>query len=125
MLFATSVCMQCYILHVAFKKCPVNPSIRINKSGEYCTGVWNALYVKIVDSDDPEKECVFPFTHDNVTYYGCPVDPIDETKRWCSTKTDENGLHIANKGAWGYCTSDCKAAIGILNSAEGNIQFLR
>ena len=43
------------------------------------------------DSDDPEKECVFPFTHDNITYFSCPFDSIDETKRWCSTKTDENG----------------------------------
>ena len=67
------------------------------------------------DSDDPKKECVFPFTHDNVTYFGCPFDSIDETKRWCSTKTDENGVHVRGEGAWGYCTSGCKLAEGTLN----------
>ena len=61
------------------------------------------------DSLDPEKECVFPFTHNNITYNGCPTDPDDETKRWCSTKTDENGVHV--KESWGYCTKGCKPEI--------------
>ena len=60
------------------------------------------------DSDDPEKECIFPFKHDNITYNGCPIDPIDETKRWCSTLTDDNGDHV--NGNWGYCESNCKPA---------------
>jgi len=64
-----------------------------------------------VHSKDPEKECIFPFNHDNLTYYGCPIDPEDKTKRWCSTKTDENGVHISGDGAWGYCTPGCKAHI--------------
>ena len=67
-----------------------------------------------IDSHDSEKECVFPFIHDDVTYNGCPIDPIDETKRWCSTKTDENGVHVRGEGAWGYCTSGCKLAEGTL-----------
>merc|ERR1712156_542116 len=61
------------------------------------------------DSVDPEKECVFPFTHNNITYNGCPTDPDDETKRWCSTKTDENGVHV--KESWGYCTKGYKPEI--------------
>ena len=68
------------------------------------------------DSDDPEKECVFPFTHDNITYLGCPFDSIDETKRWCSTKTDENGVHVI--GNWGYCSPKCKPAEDILISVD-------
>jgi len=63
------------------------------------------------DSEDPEKECVFPFTFNNFTYHGCPTDPIDEKKRWCSTKTDENGVHITGTGTWGYCTSGCHPEI--------------
>ena len=43
------------------------------------------------DSADPDKKCVFPFTHDGFIYNGCPIDPIDETKRWCSTKTNDKG----------------------------------
>ena len=64
------------------------------------------------DSMDPEKECVFPFTANGTTYHGCPMDFTgDKTKRWCSTKTDENGEHIAGINAWGYCTKGCKLEI--------------
>ena len=67
------------------------------------------------DSKDPEKECVFPFTHveedGNFTYHGCPTDPEDKTRRWCSTKTDENGVHINGIDAWGYCTPGCNPEI--------------
>jgi len=66
-----------------------------------------------VDSKDPETECILPFTHDNITYYGCPTDPEDATRRWCSTKTDKNGVHIPNENAWGYCTPGCKPEIDI------------
>merc|ERR1711962_802202 len=63
------------------------------------------------DSEAPEAECVFPFTFNNFTYYGCPTDPVDETKRWCSIKTDENGVHVEGEGTWGYCTVGCKPEI--------------
>merc|ERR1712180_308761 len=63
------------------------------------------------DSEDPEKECIFPFTFNNFTYYGCPTDPNDESKRWCSTSTDENGVHVTGDGTWGYCTSGCNPEI--------------
>jgi len=61
------------------------------------------------DSKDPGKECVFPFKYENVTYFGCPMDPEDATRRWCSTKTDENGVHVT--GSFGYCTKGCKPEI--------------
>ena len=60
-----------------------------------------------VESVDPEKECIFPFTFNNFTYNGCPSDPLDNTKRWCSTKTDKDGLHRSGSDNWGYCTSGC------------------
>jgi len=63
------------------------------------------------DSKDPEKVCVLPFTHDDITHFGCPLDPDDKSKRWCSTKTDENGTHIGGEGAWGYCTEECPPEI--------------
>merc|ERR1711971_1032191 len=68
------------------------------------------------DSHVPEKQCVFPFIHDDVTYNGCPIDPIDETKRWCSTKTEETGVHV--NGNWGYCSPGCKPAEGIPSSVD-------
>ena len=64
-----------------------------------------------VDSEAPETECIFPFTFNNFTYHGCPTDPYDETKRWCSTKTDENGVHVSSNGTWGYCTPGCTPEI--------------
>ena len=63
------------------------------------------------DSVNPEAECIFPFKYNNYTYHGCPLDPEDKTKRWCSTKTDENGEHIDGEDAWGYCTSGCTPEI--------------
>ena len=63
------------------------------------------------DSEDPGKECIFPFTFNNFTYHGCPTDPVDKSKRWCSTKTDENGNHITGDANWGHCTPGCKPEI--------------
>jgi len=63
------------------------------------------------DSKAPETECIFPFTYNNFTYTGCPTDPVDQTKRWCSTKTDKNGVHIVGNSTWGYCTSGCKPEV--------------
>ena len=62
-----------------------------------------------VESVDPEKECVFPFTFNNFTYNGCPSDPLDNTKRWCSTKSD--GIHTSDSNNWGYCTSGCNPEV--------------
>ena len=65
------------------------------------------------DSVASEKNCVFPFTFNNFTYYGCPTDFTDETKtkRWCSTKVDETGKHIPGGDDWGYCTKGCPTEI--------------
>ena len=75
-----------------------------NQDGEY-----DELDVCLTspESVDPEKECVFPFTYNNFTYNGCPSDPLDDTIRWCSTKTDQNGVHTEGSDNWGYCTSGC------------------
>ena len=67
------------------------------------------------DSRAPEAECIFPFTYNNFTYTGCPTDPVDQTKRWCSTKTDINGVHIVGNSTWGYCTSGCKPEVFLGN----------
>merc|ERR1712109_67609 len=63
------------------------------------------------DSADPEKECIFPFTFNNFTYHGCPTDPVNAKNRWCSTKTDENGVHVDGNNTWGFCTLGCRPEI--------------
>jgi len=65
------------------------------------------------DSPASEKECIFPFTFNNFTYNGCPLDPTDETKtkRWCSTEVDETGNHVTGGDNYGYCTKGCNPEI--------------
>ena len=43
---------------------------------------------------------------------GCPIDHEDNSKRWCSTKVDSNGNHIANQNEFGYCADDCPTSNG-------------
>ena len=57
------------------------------------------------DSKVPNAPCVFPFKHKGVVYEGCPVDSSDKTRRWCSTKIDENGKHV--NGNHGFCSKSC------------------
>ena len=38
------------------------------------------------DSKHPMQPCIFPFTHQGVTYNGCPPDPFEKDRRWCSTQ---------------------------------------
>ena len=51
--------------------------------------------------------CVFPFTYQGRRYNGCPVDPEDLSKRWCSTLVDGNGLHVGGQGEYGHCAPAC------------------
>ena len=53
------------------------------------------------------KNCEFPFTYQDVTYSGCPVDPYKPSERWCSTKTDHNGYHVNGPDNYGFCMDDC------------------
>ena len=59
-----------------------------------------------VSGPDPNKPCVFPFKHRGNTFITCALADNDD-KHWCSTLVDEAGEHIAGKGNWGHCGSDC------------------
>ncbi len=56
-----------------------------------------------IGGPNPNAACVFPFKHNDQTYFGCPIDPEDSSKRWCSTKVDANGNHLTGQGAYGEC----------------------
>ena len=62
-----------------------------------------------VGGSDPQAiagaNCSFPFQLNNITYYGCTPGTDSDAQRWCSTKTDDNGLH--QQGNWGYCNTSC------------------
>ena len=61
-----------------------------------------------VDGPDNGTTCVFPWIFDNVTYPACTM--YDEDEPWCSTKVDDNGVHIGGQGNWGYCDPECSCA---------------
>ena len=42
-----------------------------------------------------------------MTYTRCPVDPQDDSKHWCSTRVDRNGVHVPNVRQWGHCGPNC------------------
>ena len=60
-----------------------------------------------ISGPNPNKKCIFPFKHAGKTYFGCPIDPEDKTKRWCSTQVDSGGNHVTNKGQYGHCATNC------------------
>ena len=60
-----------------------------------------------VGGPDLGKPCVFPFTFNGIVHFGCPKDPDDPSKRWCSTKVDQSGNHIGGQGVYGDCALSC------------------
>ena len=69
------------------------------------------------------KKCVFPFKWKNLTHNECTVHGSPEPdKRWCSTKVDEDGVHIAGQGNYGYCGPECPVEEGCwaTNATWGN-----
>ena len=52
------------------------------------------------------KDCIFPFTFNNVYYNSCTWDAANVTegipRSWCSTSVDENGMSLK-----GECSSSC------------------
>jgi len=43
---------------------------------------------------------VFPFIFDGTTFHTCARD---RDRYWCSTKTNDNGVHVSRGGNWGWC----------------------
>ena len=51
--------------------------------------------VVIEGNSGSSKPCQFPFTYKNETFNGCTsTDRYRYGKPWCSTKTDNNNIHI-------------------------------
>ena len=49
---------------------------------------------------------MFPFKYGGVLYNECTK--VEDTKLWCSTKTDSGNNH--QTGNWGHCAPDCPPA---------------
>lgn len=55
----------------------------------------------------PVLKCIFPFMVVGVTYNSCTSKYSPNGNPWCSTKVDEDGVHINEAGNWGYCSPEC------------------
>ena len=63
--------------------------------------MFEAKECKTASGYDPNKPCVFPFTHEGYTYNACTTDY--HTTAWCATMVYENGT-LMN---WGNCEAKC------------------
>ena len=54
-------------------------------------------------------KCIFPFTWYGETYDACTREqfPGSNGEPWCSTKVDDDGVHIGGQGNWGGCSQAC------------------
>jgi len=53
--------------------------------------------------------CIFPFSFRGKIFDECTTFSDPDEKLWCSTKVDENGLHVSAGKYWGHC-DDCRGA---------------
>ena len=53
---------------------------------------------------------MFPFKFGKKLQYKCIWAENDNNGTWCSTDVDENGVHKASSGNWGYCGPECPHA---------------
>ena len=63
---------------------------------------------------EDNKQCVFPFTYNNVVFYGCTSTSsanFHYPKTWCATSTNDQGNYVT----WAYCNDDCP-------KYDGNLQ---
>jgi len=59
---------------------------------------------------EDNKDCIFPFSHQDQTYAGCTGNHDPAGELWCSTGVNSEGEHEAGVGAWGHCQDDCPTA---------------
>ena len=56
--------------------------------------------------------CAFPFIYKEREYSGCILVDADDGKPWCSTLTDQDGVHVGGQGKWGHCPASCNNDFG-------------
>ena len=62
----------------------------------------------VIQQDDKSiRPCVFPFSYRDEIYNDCTTVAVPDGRAWCSTKVDENGVHVGLGGFWGHC-DDCQ-----------------
>ena len=71
------------------------------------------------------NKCIFPYTKNGKTCYGprcCNLDN-DPKGAWCSTRVDDNGVHI--KENYVYCKgSPCEGTRFLISNYQGHLQLI-
>ena len=70
----------------------------------YLLGVCSTTVDSPVNKNAP---CIIPFKYKGILRKGCITEDDPDGRHWCSTKVDDNLLHIAGQGNWGYCRPTC------------------
>jgi len=66
------------------------------------TSAGNSRIVSMPDESEGGigGRCVMPFIFGGTTFHKCAPDG---DRYWCSTKTNDNGVHVSGGGNWGWC----------------------
>ena len=91
--------------------------------------------VAFATNDDPGKQCVFPFTHDGITYNECRFDPISDVHPFCGTAIDGSTVTVVNMvvndyntvpmvfqaSGYGFCNTACPGGLFVGPSDVGGV----
>ena len=56
---------------------------------------------------DKNASCIIPFKYKGILKNGCITEDDPDGRYWCSTRVDDNLMHVSGEGNWGYCRSSC------------------
>ena len=78
----------------------------------------------LTNNDGPQKNvsCIFPWIFKGKKYNGCTTDDDPDGNYWCSTKVDENLIHVNGQNQWGLCSRTCLSSAP--TSGTDNLQIL-
>ncbi|XP_059099182.1 phenoloxidase-activating enzyme 1-like [Tigriopus californicus] len=55
------------------------------------------------DGTSRSERCQFPFRYKDQTFNLCTVEDDVDGRPWCSTRVDEEHVHVSGSGHWGHC----------------------
>jgi len=98
--------------HVEWIKNQISPRVVNSPKPTSAPSVGNGFLnigIKCITSNG--KECKFPFKFRNKVFASCTTDFDPDNRPWCSTKTDNNDIHVPGEGEFGFCPDSCSSNI--------------
>ena len=78
-------------------------------SGETCKNLPNpaSITCNVVEvATNRTAPCKFPFRINELIFYGCTKQLVEDGKAWCSTATNETHHHIEDESKYGHCEEE-------------------